>query len=57
MGQFTRKALSGLASHADVAKARSEQLIALVGQAGDLQRARPAVEVLPAPERQDFRQA
>jgi hypothetical protein len=55
MGQFAQKAISGLASHADVAKARSEQLIALVGQAGDLQRARPAVEVLPAPERQDFR--
>jgi hypothetical protein len=55
MGQFAQKALPGLASHANVAKPRSEQLIALIGQAGDLQRARPPVEVLPAPERQDFR--
>ena len=54
MGQFAQKALSGLASHAD-GKGSAEQLIALVGQAGDLQRARPAVEVLPTPERQDFR--
>src|SRR5258708_38314502 len=36
-------------------KGSAEQLIALVGQAGDLQRARPAVEVLPTPERQGFR--